>query len=85
MRDAGEKTIISAQVPGELRDELAQLARQHDLSLSDEIRKALRLHLRVEDPGVFPPLRPDSPASAADRVKAAAVEPPQRAGQEEGA
>jgi hypothetical protein len=51
MADASRKAIISAQVPIPLRDELAQLARHHDLSLSDEIRRAVRLHLRVEDPG----------------------------------
>jgi hypothetical protein len=60
MRDAGEKTIISAQVPIPLRDELAQLARHHDLSLSDEIRRAVRLHLRVEEtPGGSLPPRPE--------------------------
>jgi hypothetical protein len=59
MADASKKAIISAQVPTPLRDELAQLARHHDLSLSDEIRRAVRLHLRVEAPGVLPPLRPE--------------------------
>ena len=46
-----EKTIISAQVPTPLRDELLRLAGQHEHSLSDEIRRGLRLHVRVEDPG----------------------------------
>jgi hypothetical protein len=58
MEPSDEKTIISAQVPVPLRDELARLARHHDLSLSDEIRRAVRLHLRVEAPGVSPSLRP---------------------------
>lgn len=58
MEPSDEKTTISAQVPVPLRDELARLARHHDLSLSDEIRRAVRLHLRVEAPGVLPSLRP---------------------------
>jgi hypothetical protein len=88
MATASERAIISAQVPSSLRDELAQLARLHDLSLSDEIRRAVRLHLRVEAveaPGVSSSFRPESPASATGPVKAGAVEPLLRAGSEEDA
>jgi hypothetical protein len=44
-----EKTIISAQVPTLVRDDLARLASQREHSLSAEVRAALRLHLRVQD------------------------------------
>jgi hypothetical protein len=67
MDDISEKTVISAQVPVPLRNELARLARHHDLSISDEIRRAVRLHLRVEASpplmdagGVAPPAAPPS-------------------------
>jgi hypothetical protein len=41
-------TIISAQVPQRLRDELAALAVQNDRSLSAELRRGLGLYLAVE-------------------------------------
>ena len=41
-------TIVSAQMPLELRDKLAQLAAAHDRSLSAELRRATTLYLRVE-------------------------------------
>jgi hypothetical protein len=61
-----EKTIISAQVPTPLRDELLRLASQHEHSLSDEIRRGLRLHIRVEDPGGGSP-RPASHSEPVER------------------
>jgi hypothetical protein len=42
---SNSKVFLSAQVPIELREELEELARLHDRSLSGEIRQALRTHL----------------------------------------
>jgi hypothetical protein len=47
MNDASEKTVISAQVPTPLRDELASLAGVHGRSLSGEMRRAIELHLHL--------------------------------------
>jgi hypothetical protein len=62
-----ENTMLSAQVPTQLRDELSRLARRHDRSVSAELRSAIRLHLIVaQDTGGLSPLaRPVS--AAADR------------------
>jgi hypothetical protein len=42
---SSEVTMLSAQVPASLRDDLHQLARQHDRSVSAEVRAALRTHV----------------------------------------
>ena len=39
------KTMISMQMPVELRDELRRLAGEHDRSVSAEVRSAVRAHL----------------------------------------
>jgi hypothetical protein len=49
--NAEERTMLSAQVPLRLREELARLARRHDRSISAEVREAVRLHLHVNDAG----------------------------------
>jgi hypothetical protein len=41
--------MLSAQVPTPLRNELERVAREHDRSMSAEVRLALRQHL--QDPG----------------------------------
>jgi plasmid stability protein len=50
---ACEVTYLSARVPLELRDALEESARQHDRSISAELRCALRAHLNESvRPGV---------------------------------
>jgi hypothetical protein len=60
-------TVLSAQMPTELRDGLSQLARQHDRSMSAEMREAVRLHLGINSGGSS--LRP----IPAERVEASGV------------
>jgi hypothetical protein len=47
MERVRERTIISAEVEAEQRDALKQLAREHERSLSGEVRKAIGLYLRI--------------------------------------
>ena len=67
-------TVLSAQVPTMLRDELRLLARERDRSVSAEVRSALRLHLRTvrESGGLgdLPSTRPVPSAGEADREPA---------------
>ena len=41
-----ERVVVSSQVPWELREQLEQMAREADRTLSAEIRRALVEHLR---------------------------------------
>lgn len=49
MSESADRTVISAQVPTPLRDELARLAGEHDRSLSAEMRRAIELHLHLAE------------------------------------
>ena len=44
-QNEAEKTMISMQLPIELRDELRRLAGEHDRSVSAEVRNAVRAHV----------------------------------------
>jgi hypothetical protein len=58
-----ENSILSAQIPRTLRDELYRLAQEQDRSMSAEVRSALRLHLRLaEDAGGYPETPSVNPA-----------------------
>lgn len=46
---------VSAAIPSELRTALERSAREHDRSVSGELREALRSYLDVEGSGVSPP------------------------------
>ena len=52
MKTTNDQTLLSAQIPVELRQELRRLAKRHERSVSAEVRAALRPHLRLEL-GVF--------------------------------
>ncbi len=45
---AERRAIISAEVPLEHKQELMRMAREGDLTLSHEIRRAVREHLQLE-------------------------------------
>ena len=78
-----EQTILSAQVPTHLRNDLHRLARDHDRSMSAEIRAALRLHLHLagEQGGVSSSQLPAVPVErSGPEENAPAVEPLQLAG-----
>ena len=75
-----EHTLISAQVPTALRDELHRFAQQDDRSMSSVIRRALQTHLRASGVGapaarVGPAVRRRGPEEIAP-----AVDPRQQAG-----
>jgi hypothetical protein len=73
MQGNDEKAIISAQVPSELRDAMANLAASHERSLSGEIRTAIALHLRVQDPGSGPGVASTTTSSPPDPEGGAGV------------
>ena len=56
MEGIDEKTILSAQVAVSQRDQLARLAAAHSRSLSGELRRAVDVYIRIQDPGALPPL-----------------------------
>jgi post-segregation antitoxin (ccd killing protein) len=49
--DTEERVIVSAQVPAHARDELERRAREADITLSAEIRRAIAEHLGRDDGG----------------------------------
>jgi plasmid stability protein len=63
-----EKTMLSAQIPRSLHDDLRRLAETHDRSISAETRAALRLHLRIANDvdGLSSSLGRSHPAAGAE-------------------
>jgi hypothetical protein len=59
--DKVSKTIVSAEMPVQLRDELKHLAAAHDGSLSAELRRAARLWVNVNNSGGVSPPSPAVP------------------------
>jgi hypothetical protein len=53
-----ERQKLSFQCESSTTEQIVQLARRGDRSISAEIRRALREHVANEAPGVLPPLRP---------------------------
>jgi plasmid stability protein len=60
--NVSENAILSAQVPAELHDGLRRLAREHDRSISAEVRSAVRSHLQAAEDAGGPSPSPEYPA-----------------------
>ena len=55
---ASGTTIVSAQVPVEVKNELERLAREGDRSLSAEVRRAVTRHLERDKEATLETSRP---------------------------
>lgn len=74
--NGSEKSIVSAQFPRELHEQIVRSAHAHDRSFSAELREAARLYVASQvsplDQAVDPRHRGPSPGSAVSSAEAAA-------------